>query len=68
MTRLKVYSTEILGTVASGTGAITARQEQFEWWLRNTGTAVAPIAAALTIVVILRKEWPHVLPPFLRPK
>lgn len=35
-------------------GAITARQEEVEWWLRNTAALAAIVASIVTIWLKLR--------------
>jgi hypothetical protein len=35
-------------------GAITASQQQFEWWFRNIGTAIAIIGGILAIYRFFR--------------
>lgn len=65
---IRSHALELIGTGASFVGAITSRMEDFEYWLRNLGLAVALAAGVLTSLSILRKEYPHLLPKFLRPK
>lgn len=43
-----------LFTVAAVIGAITARQEQIEWWLRNGAAAFAIVASIVAIWTKLR--------------
>ncbi len=57
--RLKYHAFELLGTLTSTMGAITARMEDFEYWLRQFGTLVAIVAGAATIFAVLRKEFPR---------
>ena len=64
---VRSHTLELLGTGASFIGAITSRMENFEYWLRNLGLAVALVAGVLTILSILRKDYPHLLPKKLRP-
>ena len=64
---IRSHALELIGTGASFIGAITARMENFEYWLRNLGLAVALVAGVLTIFSVLRKEFPHLLPKQLRP-
>ena len=64
---IRSHALELIGTGASFIGAITARMENFEYWLRNLGLAVALVAGVLTILSVLRKEFPHLLPKQLRP-
>lgn len=56
--RLKPLVNEIFGTGIAGLGALTARQEQFEYWFRNFGTLVAVVAGTLTIYRIIRPAKP----------
>lgn len=53
---MRSFFPEIGGSSASLMGAITANQEQFEFWLRIAGTSVAIIAGTLTIISLLR-NW-----------
>lgn len=64
---IRSHALELIGTGASFIGAITARMENFEYWLRNLGLAVALVAGVLTILSVLRKEFPYTLPKQLRP-
>lgn len=64
---IRSHALELIGTGASFIGAITARMENFEYWLRNLGLAVALVAGVLTILSVFRKEFPHLLPKQLRP-
>lgn len=47
---LRNFLYEATGASVSAVGAITARQEELEFWLRQTGTVVAIIAGLLTIL------------------
>ena len=64
---IRSHALELIGTGASFIGAITARMENFEYWLRNLGLAVALVAGVLTLFSVLRKEFPHLLPRKFRP-
>lgn len=54
--RLKAHAGEIAGTTTSALGVITARQDEFEWWFRQCGTAIAIIAGILTIRSLLKNK------------
>ncbi len=43
-------------TIASILGAITANQEQIEWWLRTTGALIAIAAGLVALYQRLRKK------------
>jgi len=52
--RLKVLGLELLGTITAATGAITAQQQQFEWWLRQAGAIVAILSGMAVIYRVFR--------------
>lgn len=53
--RIKPIIAESIGATVSGAGAVTAWQQQFDYWFRQFGTLVAVIAGLATIWTIIRK-------------
>lgn len=54
--RIKLYAFEIAGSGASIVGAVTANQEQIDWYLRQIASVGAIVVTVLTIVSLIRKE------------
>ena len=52
--RVRVLAVELIGTATAAAGAITAHQQQLEFWLRQAGTLVAILAGLATIYRVFR--------------
>lgn len=66
--RIRIYAAELLGTAISAGGAYTSRQTLFDYWFRQCGTFVAITVGVLTIITIVRNEYPELLPMRFRKK
>lgn len=53
-----ILSNGIIGVTSGMLAIITTFQEQFEWWIRNTGGVLALLVAAVSLYRLIRRPKP----------